>query len=391
MTGLLKDVMDDRADSLQAPDLDVAAMVRDGDRHIVRRRRTLAGGLVAASLVVAGLALPGLWPGGDRDQDTAAPVHSYDIAYAVGSTIHDGPRTVETDVRISALVQGVSGYVVADRQRRVHAVVDGETTLVGRLAETDRGRVMSDDDVVAWVDIADGGTLSVLDLATGERADVAVDAWPGEPVPMNPGRLGGGAGAHIAAVDGRTVYVADARGVMAWDALDGDEPVLLAAPDGAAEVEVMQVQDGQILHVVTSFEPQENNGSTTMVQVEDLRVGPDLQDARSLPGTWGRLSPDGRHVALTERVSRRGSLGYDTTTVGDVAADTWTPVTPPRYDSVTAYRWLDADTFAAAASIVTAKDARQDLLSCEASTGSCTVAVPDLPHGAVVATGWMSQ
>lgn len=388
MTGLLKDVMDDRADSLEAPDLDVAAMVRDGDRLLVRRRRTLAGSLAAASLVVAGLASPWLRPGGDRDQDTAAPVHSYDIAYATGSTIHDGPRTVETDVRISALVQGISGYVVADRQRRVHAVVDGETTLVGRLAETDRGRIMSDDDVVAWVDVADGGTLSVLDLATGERADMPVDAWPGEPVAMNPGRIGGD-GAHIAAVDGRTVYVADARGVMAWDALDGDDPVLLPAPDGA-QVEVMQVQDGQILHVARSFEPQEDDGSTTMVQVDDLRIGPGLQDGRSLPGTGGRLSPDGRLVALTDRVSRRGSFSYDTTTVGDVAGDTWTPVTPEGYDSVTAYRWLDADTFAAWAGIFTAEYTREDLLSCEASTGSCTVAVSGLPDGAVIATGWMS-
>lgn len=388
MTGLLKEVMDDRADSLEAPDLDVAAMVRDGDRRLVRRHRALAGGLVAASLVVAGLASPWLRPGGDRDQDTAAPVHSYDIAYAVGSTIHDGPRTVETDVRISALVQGVSGYVVADRQRRVHTVVDGKTTLVGRLVETDRGRIVSDDDVVAWVDVADGGTLSVLDLATGERADVPVDAWPGEPVAMDPGRVGGG-GAHIAAVDGRTVYVADARGVMAWDALEGDDPVLLPAPDGE-EVEVMQVQDGQILHVARSFEPREDNGSTTMVQVEDLRTGPDLQDGRSLPGTGGRLSPDGRLVALTDRESRRGSPSYDTTTVGDVAGDTWAPVTPPGYDSVTAYRWLDAGTFAAVAWWATAHDTQEDLLSCEARTGSCTVAVSGLPDGAVVATGWMS-
>lgn len=387
MTGLLKDVMDDRADSLEAPDLDVAAMVRDGDRLLVRRRRTLAGGLVAASLVVAALALPGLRPGGDRDQDAAAPVHSYDIAYAVGSTIHDGPRTIETDVRISALVQGISGYVVADRQGRVHTVVDGETTLVGRLAETDHGRILSDGDVVTWVDVADGGTLSVLDLATGEREDVPLDDWPGEARNVNTGAVGAGQ-VSIAAVDGRTVYVTDTRGVMAWDALDGEEPVLLPGPSG---VEVRDVQDGQILSVVPRFEPVERNGRTTMVQVADLRIGPDLQDGRSLPGTWGRLSPDGRLVALTDRESRRGFPSYDTTTVGNVAGDTWTPVAPEGYGSVTAYRWLDADTFATwAGTPLTAKDARQDLLSCEASTGTCTVAVSDLPYGAVSATGWMS-
>ena len=47
MTGLLKDVMHDRADSLDAPDLDVAAMLRDGDRQ-VRRRLTGVVGAAAA-------------------------------------------------------------------------------------------------------------------------------------------------------------------------------------------------------------------------------------------------------------------------------------------------------------------------------------------------------
>ncbi len=133
MTGLLTDVMHDRADTLDAPDLDVAAMVRDGDRRAGRRRVVGLVGLTAASLVVAaGVTLPALLSGDARDADVSAPVVSYDLAYAVGSTIHDGSRTVETDVRISALVQGVSGYVVADRQGRVHTVVDGESTQVGQ-------------------------------------------------------------------------------------------------------------------------------------------------------------------------------------------------------------------------------------------------------------------
>ena len=389
MTGLLRDVMDARADALDVPDLDVAAMVRDGDHHLVRRRRRLAGGLVAASLVVAaGIAVPSLLPGSDVDGDTAGSVHSYDLAYAVGGTIHDGPRTIETGVRIHALVQGISGYVVADQQRRVHTVVDGETTQVGLLAETDRGRLVSDDDVVAWVDSADGGTLSVLDLATGERADVAVEAFPGELV--GPPGLADAVGAQIAAVDGRTVYVTDVRGVMAWDALDGKDPVLIPSPEGV-EVEVVDVQDGQILQVGRSFEPQETDGSTTMVQVEDLRIGPDLKDTRSLPGLRGTLSPDGRRVALYDRQSRPGSPSFGTTTVGEVSGSTWMPVAPRRYDSVAAYQWLDADTFAALAWSSTADFVRADLLSCEASTGECTVAVRGLPDGLVATTGVTSS
>lgn len=387
MTGLLKDVMHDRADSLDAPDLDVSAMVRDGERRIGSRRRGVVGGLVAASLAVAAVvSVPLLRPADDVDGDAAGSVHSYDVAYAVGSTIHDGPRTVDTGVRVSALVQGVSGYVVADRQSRVHTVVDGESTQVGRLADTDRGRLVSDDDVVAWVDAADAGTLVVLDLGTGERVDVPVDELPGEPVSRDPSRVRGG-GAHVAAVDGRTVYVTDARGVMAWNALDGEDPVLLPAPDGV-EVEVVDVQDGRILQVSRSFEPAESGGSTTMVQVEDLRVGSDLEDTTSLPGTWGgRLSPDGRYAATYESVSPAGSYRYTTTSVGDVSGAGWTPVAPSGYDSVTAYQWLDADTFAVFAGSYTADFAREDLLTCEASTVECTVVVRGVPEGLVAATG----
>ena len=154
MTGLLKDVMHDRADSLDAPDLDMVAMLRDGDRQVRRRRTGVIGAAAASLVVVAGIAVPTLLSGDSSRPDVAAPVVSYELAYAVGGTIHDGSRTVETGLAISALVQAPSGYVVADRQGRVHTVLDGEAQQVGRLADPDRGlsRLVSDDDVIAWVD-----------------------------------------------------------------------------------------------------------------------------------------------------------------------------------------------------------------------------------------------
>lgn len=386
MTGLLKDVMNDRADSLDAPDLDVAAMLREGDRQVRRRLTGVVGAAAASLVVVAGIAVPTLLSGDSRRPDVANAVVSYELAYALGGTIHDGSRTVETDLAINALVQGPSGYVVADRQGRVHTVVDGESQQVGRLADRDRGRLVSDDDVVAWVDAADEGTLSVLDLVSGDRVDVPVADLPGEPVSPDAGSIGG-AGADIVAVDGRTVYVPDARGVMAWDALDGEDPVLLPAPDGV-EAQVLQVENGEILQVARSFEPQEVDGSTTMVQVDELRSGPSLLDTRGLPGTGGALSPDGQRAVLYTRVSPPDGISYYTTVVGDLDGDTWTPVAPQSYDSVLGYQWLDADVFAATAWTATDTSAREHLLTCEADTATCTVAVrgggADSP---VVATG----
>ena len=374
-----------------APDLDVMAMIRDGEHHAGRRRTIVVVGGAAAAVValVAGIAVPTMLAGDVRTPDVAAPVVSYDLAYAVGSTIHDGSRTVETDVAISGLVQAPSGYVVVDRQGRVHTVVDGGSEEVGRLADADRGRLVSDDDVVAWIDAAGGGTLSVLDLATGDRTDVPVANLAGEPVSAQPGSTEG-VDADIAAVDGRTVYLSDARGVMAWDVLDDEDPVLLPAPDDV-DVRVLQVEEGQILQVARTFEPQEVDGSTTMTQVEELRVGRDLADTRGIPGTSGSMSPDGQRVALQTRVSPPDGLSYYETVVGDVDGGSWTPVAPEAYDSVQGYQWLDADTFAAAASVSTDTTARQDLLTCEADTAACTVALrgggPDSP---VIATGRVS-
>ncbi len=356
MTGLLQDTMHDRADALDAPELDVAAMLRDGDRQVRRRRAGFVGAAAASLVVVAGIAVPALLSGGGGDVDVTAPVVSYDLAYAVGGTIHDGTRTVETDLSITALVQAPSGYVVVDRRGRVSTVLDGEPQQVGLLADPDRGRLVSDDDVVAWVDAAGAGTLSVLDLATGDRVDVAVADLPGEPVSATPGSLGSVA-ADIAAVDGRTVYLTDSRGVLAWDPLDGDDPVLLPAPEGTG-VQVLQVEDGEILHVARTAEPQEVDGTTTMVQVEELRVGSDLVDARALPGTGGTLSPDGRRAVLYTRESPPGGVGYYTAVVGDVGAGTWTPVAPEGYDSVLGYQWLDADSFAATAGTYTDTSSR---------------------------------
>ena len=382
MTGLLQDVMHERADSLDAPHLDVAAIIRDAEQRRARRFRTVAGGLVAASLVVAaGAAYPALRPDEDRRGDAATGVHSYDVAYAVEGTIHDGPRTVDTDLRIAALVQGISGYVVADVQQRVHTVVDGETTVVGRLARIDRPRLVSDDDVVAWVDA--GGTLSVVDLATGDRADAPLEDWPGDALIAEPGSIADGQ-ARVVAVDGRTVYVADARGgVMAWDALDGEEPVLVPGPAG---VEARDVKGGRILHAVRSYEPQERDGTTTMVEVVTQRIGTDLDGGRSVPGAGGLLSPDGRSLAYVERGSVDG-VSLSTTSVGDVDGDRWTPVTSAGHDGVVIDRWLDADTFMATGYAVTDEFLRSDLLSCEASTGTCTTVRTAEPGPIVLATG----
>ena len=44
MTGLLNDLMHDRADRLEPPELDLAGIVREGDERVRRRRTAVVGG-----------------------------------------------------------------------------------------------------------------------------------------------------------------------------------------------------------------------------------------------------------------------------------------------------------------------------------------------------------
>ena len=67
MTGLLNDLMRDRADHLEAPEVDLAAIARNGERAVRRRRAAVVGGVAAASVValVSGAALLGTRGGDD--------------------------------------------------------------------------------------------------------------------------------------------------------------------------------------------------------------------------------------------------------------------------------------------------------------------------------------
>ena len=54
MTGLLSDVMHERAEGLERTAIDVAGIVREGDRRVRRRRTAVLGGAAALALAVAG-------------------------------------------------------------------------------------------------------------------------------------------------------------------------------------------------------------------------------------------------------------------------------------------------------------------------------------------------
>ncbi|KRF36002.1 hypothetical protein [Nocardioides sp. Soil805] len=355
MTGILEDVLHDRADSLAAPDLDVAAMVRDGERRARRGRVGVIAAVAASVAVVGALAVPAVLPDREPGSTVAVQPRAEPLVYAVGTSIHDGDTVIDTGVRIRALVQTESGYVVSDAAGDV-LVVSGEgTDRVGRLADGEHPRFQTDGDLVAWVDASDGGSIAALDVSEGTTVEVALASWPGRTVVAGVERELGGA-AQVAAVDGRTVYVSDRRGVLAWDPFGSGGTSLVAGPDGA-EVEVVDVQNGVFAYHV--------RGGTPAAKTEEFRVGTDLRTGRVLPVWGGRLSPDGGHL-----ISETADVNH----VYDTADGRRLPFDEGGYAFLVGYRWLDEDTYAGLG-LATMESTTPDLLTCEVATGACTLAV----------------
>ncbi|MGF9754638.1 hypothetical protein AAII07_05505 [Microvirga sp. 0TCS3.31] len=308
---------------------------------------------------------------------TPAPnpaVHTYDAVYASGTTIHGDDRTTDTGVRIRALTQTPRGYVIADPQGRVHTVINNKTTRVGQLADTDRGALVSDGDIVAWVDSADGGTLTALDIATGDVVGFELASWPGS-LPANAGVPdGGGEGRLIVAVDERTVYVADTDGVMAWNALDGEQPVLLRADPSVATNRTLDAQAGLLLYSVSILTSREDGGSTTTSLVPHLRVGNGLTNGLTIEGEGGRLAPDGKHVLITDGTALPSVLELATGERRVLTPDTGTnDATADRDVYLGVYQWLDENTVAALRFNYSSRNgASRALVACDVHSATCT-------------------
>lgn len=352
MTGLLKDLMHDRADHLDAPDLDLGTITRTGDRRVRRRRAALAGGLAAAA-VVAGLAIPALLPGdgGDgvdrvTDGTDAAPVA---LSWITGSTLHRvGQPDIDLGVGVRAWVWAGDAVVFTDSERGVHVWQDGQTRSIGTTTAgaPDDAELVADGSSVAWIDERRG--LSIHDLASDETWSVMLDQ--------------GMAPARVTALDGGTVYATDDRGVLTW-AIGAEERVQVLDTDGV----VLDAENGTMVR-------RTKDGGARV-------TGP----GRSVTFTvdsFANLSPAGTFVMAE---SNDEGIVLDTATGARIDLDSGHEWSLP-------YQWLDDGTVAVLAfdGINRANgDPRAYLQSCEMATGDCTDPGTEIPatFGAVQLPG----
>ena len=351
MTGQLTDLMHERADRLEPPDVDIERLVREGDKRVRRRRTALVGG-VAALAVAAAMAIPALVGGGTattgRDPEPVAPGISHEVSWATGGTIHFGNRSVDVGRTVRSYVVTDGGAVFSDPDGAVWSVVGTDVARIGHVA-ADYAYLVSDGSRAAWVEPRETPVFVVFDQVTGDTVRDSLQNTAGMSY-----LTGARISAVLYALDGPVAYVKSGQAAVAWDTGTGAHQVLDPDVHGFG---INDAQAGLIAYVTSDYPPVH-------------RVGTDLQSGTSLDVEHVySLSPGGRYlIGAPEPEDIRI---YDTSTGAAMPKDDY------GYAYFYGYQWLDDAHFAALGFDSMADDAPMDVLTCAAATGRCTVAADD--------------
>ena len=263
--------MHDRADRLEAPDVDLAAIARDGERAVRRRRAAVVGGVAAAAVVAvqaSGAALLGTRGGDDGQVAGSPPAGAQPLTWTTGRTLHTaGGESVDLAAEVRAWVWVGDDVVYTDPGHRVHLWQDGRDQVVGETMspDTDLAELVSNGTFVAWV----GADRRVERYDVTDGATARGPALPGE----RP---------RVTAIDGAEVYLADSAGVYAW------QP---STPSSYRTID-------------TDPAPRSSTPSPASWSAPP-RAGRSSSNARGRPSTCHRassadLSPDARLVSLED-------------------------------------------------------------------------------------------
>ena len=372
MNGMLRDLLNERADAADSPDLDLGDLIAQGERRVSSRRRRVALGGTAAAValtVAASLALAQF--GDDRTSPPAGPptstptgtvdvqpetTGSRPLTYGVGATIHYGDRVIEA-------AEDPDGLYVFD---------DGLWFLTGENEGTSTTHLYYTDGSSEPVEIARGiervtpGEIGSLLVWQGGDDVVIYDTHVRREVarvPLNGQRLGNPIipledAVYWREYDDSAESISDGRSVR-YDVSAGTRTRVSRATERAAEARAA----GSPLLVVGSADSAEDfNVVDSGLEVDTSRQG----------------TPPPVFVAATgQRLRVSVPDGYDGESVG-------------------VFQWLDDDRFA----LVVQGTAgigyvpTGDLLVCRISAGQCrTVASGEQswllpgPHGGVGAKG----
>ena len=269
MGDLLRDMMNERADTEAAPELDLDAIVRAGDRR-VWRRRAVAGIGTAAAVATLTLAVPAVMDGVGNDSTPPVATQPTEsersggfatrtTTYAVDSSIYYGEEAIDVSpYRVGAFVQTDDGFVVAATDGTL-VLADGFTVeVIGQVAHRPGYAAVAGDDrgsLVTWVDDSQAAAEFVV-YDTSARQVVAREPDPGAPIGDKPAEFGLPV---VEALDEAIAYWHRSDGTVAYDIYSGDVRMLA---EGASPQWLKDVEDGTLafssfddLAVVVSSDP----------------------------------------------------------------------------------------------------------------------------------------
>jgi hypothetical protein len=358
MSDVLRGVLKDRSDDVLPFAFDVENLVSQAESRRRRTRVVHAVGVVA--LVAAIVGAVALGPGLRPDPEPAAPPARFaepKLLYALGDVVHYGGESFETGLEVNrGLARTDYGFVLV-HGKEVWFSDGTEREKIGRIADAQVAQsVISDAEgrLVAWVGPdGDGqGEVVVYDSRLGEVA----------------GRLGGmmnlGSVPQLIAIDDGAVYWRRPGGrvddpLLRYHVSTGEQTEL----QGPAEAIAADVAGGTVAYYAPSPGPG--------------RLLVDAPGSRSrIGGVFfpADLSPDGSFVVASRK---SGTAVFDAGTADEIALHL-----PQGFAAHQFLGWVDGNTFAFW------DGDRRAVLSCEAPTGNCVVALRD-PGDAVAV--WFPQ
>jgi hypothetical protein len=353
MTETLKDMMTARADAAPGPHLDVGDVIRAGRRRVLRNRA--AGGTAACAVLAAVALIAPTHPFGGADPSA---VDSADrVTYAVGSTIHDGNRTIDVAPHeVTSYVRTDDGFAYAAQDGRIYFTDGGASEQIGdsggdhRLAADDSGSY------VGWTEVDGYGDQrpEVVVYDTARRTEVFRTSAAGGDGRLPP---------LVMAIDDGVVYVRDdlkPYTAAAWDVSTSDPvPSSLALTD---------VANGYIARDYWRDNAQ-NPRTATIVSRDPDSDQPRFPRLDGISNSLSDLSPSGRYI-----LSDVGEpSGFRQVVVERATKTEVTPRVVGYAHEDPAY-WIDDDRYVLEGYTgINDGMSKRDLLVCSVSAGSCEV------------------
>ncbi|MEV4262387.1 hypothetical protein [Kribbella sp. NPDC049584] len=361
MTDLLRDTLNEHADGIEPPPLDLDGIVAAGNRQISRRRAlTVLGGAVATAAVAVGGATL-IRPRTPRPQPArpAPYVERRAVTFALGNKIYYGSDVIAVPSKhINAFVRTDAGFVFLDEGNNIHLAGPSGVRATGKAAWTltadHRGSL------VAWVEgFNDHFESVVYDVATNREL---VRTPVGNAIPENASLA---YSPKIVAIDGNTAYFGTLQGLYRWDITTNKGELLAKVPPNAVRTAVggKFVYQQPLVQAATGL---------------SLAVSTTLQAAPKVTynGEQAFLAPGARYLVTQPDDAFMGiQPSWSDLQLFGVTAPTGGPLTRSGYWALRFGQWLDDATFTAAGARHTSRN-EADLLVFDARTGKYRVVAP---------------